>query len=150
MPIFLFLCCNFAYTCLYDAGGELSSANQSEMLMMEVFPELEESSNIIFNTPSKKALKRFVSVNALPPRLGKSHWAHSILKDTISRNVREVAVSSLQGVKVSSKQRRAAVDRYIEVRQDGLETPKSRANVRKQLRRDLIYTLLNDRSWEGK
>ena len=116
--------------------------------MVEVFPELEESSNIIFNSPSKKALKRFNSVNPFPPRLGKSHWAHSILKDTISRNVREVAISSLQGMKAPNKKPKTGVDRYIEVRQEGLGTSWSRANVRKQVRRDLIYTLLSNRSWD--
>jgi hypothetical protein len=115
------------------------------MLMMEVFPELEESSNIIFNVPSKKALKRFNSVNPFPPRLGKSHWAHSILKDTMSRNVREVAVSSLQGVRVRSEKPKSSIDRYIELRQEGLQTNRARANTRRQVRRDLIHTLLSDR-----
>lgn len=118
---------------------------------MEVFPELEESSNIIFKTPSKKALKRFASVNPCPPRLGRSHWAHSILKDTISRNIREVAVSSIQGMKSSPvNQKKTGVDRYFELRQIGLETDKTKAAVRKQVRRDLIHALMSDRNWQGK
>lgn len=112
---------------------------------MHVFPELEEASNIIFNPPSKKTLKRFRNVNPTPPRLGRSHWAHSILKDEISLNVREVAVNALQGMKSRGSSRLEA------------ENPDQRRSatlnallLSKAVRRDIIEELLGNRRWKGK
>lgn len=137
-------------------GMDQSRANQSEMLMVHIFPELEEASNIIFNPPSKKTLKRFRTVNPSPPRLGKSHWSHSILKDQISRNVREVAINSLQGAHLPSnllRLEKSAVELYME-RQCDLRNESESQYKRKRLlikiRRELIDSLLLNRTWEGK
>ena len=109
--------------------------------MTQVFPELEEASNIIFNPPSKKTLKRFRNVNPTPPRLGRSHWAHSILKDQISLNVREVAINALQGSMPRGELIRDAKRRTLDyhlLRSGDLA------------RRDMIADLLTNRTWEGK
>jgi len=116
---------------------------------MHVFPELEEASNIIFNPPAKKTLKRFRNVNPLPPRLGKSHWAHSILKSQISRNVREVAVNALQRHTVLSQPKmKSSVDLYLDRHCATMKAPNRHA--RKALRRELIENLLLIRTWVGK
>ena len=135
---------------------EQARADQSEMLMVKIFPELEEASNIIFNPPSKKTLKRFRNVNPSPPRLGKSHWAHSILKDQISRNVREVAINALQGANFplsSIPQQTSAAELYME-RQCALrhisESQYQRKRLLVKIRRELIETLLLGRTWEGR
>jgi hypothetical protein len=132
------------------------------MLMMQVFPELEEASNIIFNLPSKKVLKRFRNVNPTPPRLGKSLWAHSILKDQISRNVREVAVNALQGAKLSAVKTQkkivepsrftqsAAESRYMSRRRASMMVAVGPASVKDVERRLIDELLANRRNWEGK
>jgi hypothetical protein len=129
--------------------------------MMKVFPELEESSNIIFNLPSKKVLKRFRSVNPTPPRLGKSLWAHSILKDQISRNVREVAVNALQGTKLSAVKapkkivaplrftKSATEARYLSRRRVSMMVAVGPASLKDVERRLIDELLANRRNWDG-
>ena len=144
------------------SGKKQTHANQSEMLMMQVFPELEEASNIVFNLPSKKILKRFRHVNPIPPRLGKSNWTHSILKDQISRNVREVAVSALQGAKLPAVKAAKIINgpsrftksaneaRYISRRRASMIVNVGPASV-KDVERRLIDDLLSNRhNWDGK
>lgn len=151
----------FLYLSRYQSGKKQTHANQSEMLMMEVFPELEEASNVIFNLPSKKILKRFRHVNPVPPRLGKSLWAHSILKDQVSRNVREVAVSALQGAKVPAVKAAKAIDgpkrftksateaRYISRRRASMIVSVGPASVKDVERRLIDDLLANRHNWEG-
>ncbi|CAB9508037.1 DENN domain-containing protein 5B [Seminavis robusta] len=144
---------------------ERTQANQSETLMMQVFPELEEASNVIFNPPPKKVLKRFRNVNPTPPRLGKAHWAHSILRDQISRNVREVAINALQGVGQPSEKtnegtlgrgmdllrysKAATEERYISRRRASMAVSVGPSSV-KDVQTYLIGDLLTSRTWEGK
>ena len=121
--------------------------------MVHVFPELEEASNIIFNPPTKKTLKRFRNVNPSPPRLGKSHWAHSILKNQISRNVREVAINSLQGAHLPSSllcRGKSAVEVYMERQSVLRKDSKEKKFSWMEIRRELIDSLLVNRTWEGK
>lgn len=139
---------------IFYVGADPARADQSELLMVHVFPELEESSNIIFNPPSKKTLKRFRNVNAYPARLGKYHWAHAILKDQISRNVREVAINALRSVHIPltrSSHDKAGLDVYMERQLALLKQPHQKKKYTyNQIRRELIRGLLENRSWEGK
>ena len=117
---------------------------------MQVFPELEEASNIIFQPPTKKTLKKFRNnVNPTPPRLAKSHWANSILKDQISRNLREVAVSALKGMKprkVNSEVSKRTGNSYQSLgKRHGVSSTYSH-----EVQRDVINDLLVNRTWEGK
>jgi hypothetical protein len=130
-------------------GSEHAYANQSARFMMQVFPELEEASNIVFSPPSKKTLKRFRNVNPDPPRLGRSHWAHTILRDQISLNVREVAVSALQGMRaVGQETSKDSRESYVVAKQRGF-TVKSLLSD-KVARREIIDDLLEQRIWVGK
>lgn len=75
-------------------------ASQSGELIQELFPELCESTDIIFVPPSRKALRRFPSSKSIQPPLDRSMWAHRILDDRIRRNVSEIADISLRIVPI--------------------------------------------------
>ena len=73
-------------------------SDRSAEVMLKLFPELRDSTDLFFTTPSKKALRRFPSPNPIPPPLDQSMWAHRILEDRIRRDVSEVADSALRRV----------------------------------------------------
>jgi hypothetical protein len=79
-------------------GSVYDEADQSAELMLEIFPELDESTDLFFTVPSKKALRRFPALNPLPPRLDPSMRAHRILDDRIRWAVTEAADAALQKV----------------------------------------------------
>lgn len=72
--------------------------DRSAEVMLQLFPELRESTDMFFMLPSKKALRRFPSSNTIPSLLERSMWAHRILDDRIRRGVCEVADCSLRRV----------------------------------------------------
>jgi len=59
--------------------------------MLELFPELKDSTNIFFIEPTKKGLRRFRSSELLPGPLEEAMWAHTLLDTRIRQNVKEVA-----------------------------------------------------------
>lgn len=66
--------------------------------MSEIFPELLESTDVYFVTPSKKALRRFPTSDPIPPPLDRTMQAHRFLDDRIHRDVAEVADFALRKV----------------------------------------------------
>ena len=66
--------------------------------MSEIFPELLESTDVYFVTPSKKALRRFPTPDPIPPPLDRTMHAHRFLDDRIHRAVAEVAGFALRKV----------------------------------------------------
>ena len=60
--------------------------------MLQLFPELESSPNIIFRNPSSKARRRFSKAREVSsPPIDKSLWDAISLEGTIKRHVQEVA-----------------------------------------------------------
>jgi hypothetical protein len=59
--------------------------------MLELFPELLDSPEFFFAQPSKKALRRFPSVEPMPRQLSIAMRADRVLDDRIRSNVAEVA-----------------------------------------------------------
>lgn len=72
-------------------GMQYSQASDSVALMLELFPELADSTNLIYREPSKKGIRRLKSSSTLPGALEPSERAHTMLQDRIHRNVRLVA-----------------------------------------------------------
>jgi hypothetical protein len=66
--------------------------------MLDIFPELKDSTNIIFLEPSKKGLKRFRHSGNVPEPLESPMFAHLSLSSRIHQHVREVADLSLRKV----------------------------------------------------
>jgi hypothetical protein len=60
--------------------------------MLEIFPELKESTNIFFMAPSKKSLRRFPSTLS-PVPLSREMWSHNFYKERVRQGVHEVAAS---------------------------------------------------------
>ena len=101
-------------------------ADQSASFMFEVFPELKDSTNILFVKPSQKGLRRFRPQDTLPGPLDRAMWAHTLLDDRIRRNLKEVALAGL--VRIPSltaklgaldKKRETRVDRRIGLTRNG-------------------------------
>jgi hypothetical protein len=63
--------------------------------MLELFPELRDSTNIVFIRPSQKGMRRFRSQDPIPDPLDRAMWAHTLLDERIRRNLKEVAVAGL-------------------------------------------------------
>jgi hypothetical protein len=63
--------------------------------MLELFPELRDSTNIVFIRPSQKGLRRFRSQDRIPDPLDRAMWAHTLLDERIRRNLKEVASAGL-------------------------------------------------------
>jgi hypothetical protein len=63
--------------------------------MLELFPELRDSTNIVFIRPSQKGLRRFRSQDRIPDPLDRAMWAHTLLDERIRRNLKEVALAGL-------------------------------------------------------
>jgi hypothetical protein len=63
--------------------------------MLELFPELRDSTNIVFIRPSQKGLRRFRSQDHIPDPLDRAMWAHTLLDERIRRNLKEVASAGL-------------------------------------------------------
>jgi hypothetical protein len=63
--------------------------------MLELFPELRDSTNIVFIRPSQKGLRRFRSQDRTPDPLDQAMWAHTLLDERIRRNLKEVASAGL-------------------------------------------------------
>jgi hypothetical protein len=63
--------------------------------MLELFPELCDSTNIVFIRPSQKGLRRFRSQDRIPDPLDRAMWAHTLLDERIRRNLKEVASAGL-------------------------------------------------------
>lgn len=81
------------------AGKVFDQAGDSTTLVLELFPELKESSNIHFRDPSKKGIRRLKHNSIiLPGPLEPDECAHNVLQDRIRRNVVEVADLSLRRV----------------------------------------------------
>lgn len=66
--------------------------------MFDIFPELHNSSEIIFLSPSKKAIRRFPTCDPAPKPLRSTFWAQKILDDRIRVYVAEIADLSLRVV----------------------------------------------------
>jgi hypothetical protein len=76
-------------------GDKFETANESMTFMLTLFPELQESTNIIFREPSKKGQRRFRALHHAAPPLPREQWAHIVLDERIRRNMREVASHAL-------------------------------------------------------
>jgi hypothetical protein len=63
--------------------------------MIELFPELRDSTNIVFIRPSQKGLRRFRSQDRTPDPLDRAMWAHTLFDERIRRNLKEVASAGL-------------------------------------------------------
>jgi hypothetical protein len=63
--------------------------------MLELFPELRNSTNIVFIRPSQKGLRRFRSQDRIPDPLDRAMWAHTLFDERIRRNLKEVASAGL-------------------------------------------------------
>jgi hypothetical protein len=63
--------------------------------MLELFPELRDSTNMVFIRPSQKGLRRFKSQDRIPDPLDRAMWAHTLLDERIRRNLKEVAYAGL-------------------------------------------------------
>jgi hypothetical protein len=66
--------------------------------MLELFPELRHTTNIVFTEASKKSNRRFRRNNFSPEQLDRPMWAHAFLTDRVHEHVREVADVSLRKV----------------------------------------------------
>lgn len=86
--------------------------------MVELFPELEVSTNILYRELSSKVKRRFTKAIAVPKPLERDMWAHEFLSNRIRANIREVADVSIRIVpkvmarleKVGSRDRAAEVE----------------------------------------
>lgn len=95
--------------CTYSSAGRISSTlscpshvacvgvkpeliEASITCMLQVFNELANSSDIVFQKASKKASRRLSmkSTNTVPDPLPPSMWAHTRLRDRIHKNYKEV------------------------------------------------------------
>jgi hypothetical protein len=97
------------------AGSKYDEADHSCELMLEIFPELTNSPDIYYVTPSKKALRRFPCTDAslqrpFPDTIQQP--AHRILSDQIHRIVVEIADIGLR--KISA--RAIALNRRLNLR----------------------------------
>lgn len=98
-PFFLFALVNKANRSslqLINKGTTYDEADQSAKLILEMFPELNDSTDLFFLMPSKKAFRRFPASQPLPRPLDRSMRAHRILHDRISRATVEVADIALR------------------------------------------------------
>jgi hypothetical protein len=77
-------------------GTTYEEADHSVELMLEIFPELHDSTDLFFIMPAKKAIRRFPTSQPLPRPLHRSMHAHRILDDRIRRAIVEVADVALQ------------------------------------------------------
>jgi hypothetical protein len=83
------------------AGSKYEEADHSCELMLEIFPELTNSPDIYYVTPSKKALRRFPCMDAslqrpFPDTIQQP--AHRMLSDQIHRIVVEIADIGLRKI----------------------------------------------------
>jgi hypothetical protein len=60
--------------------------------MLEIFPELKETANILFMVPSKKSLRRFPSTIS-PVPLERDMWSHNFYSERVRQDVHEVAAA---------------------------------------------------------
>jgi hypothetical protein len=100
--------CAFA-TCshvFFDVKGQnYETADTSAEVMVQLFPELRFSTDIVFMEPSKKAVRRIQSEDPMPGPLDRDMWAHERLNDLIRGNVAEVAGLGLRRVPMLTSQR---------------------------------------------
>lgn len=66
--------------------------------MLELFPELRHTTNIIFSESAKKGSRLFRRNQNLPKQLEESMWAHTFLSSRIHNHVYEVADLTLRVV----------------------------------------------------
>ena len=89
---------------LIDAlWNDVESADQSAVVMLQLFPELKDSTTIIYREPSKKGIRRFHS-SEIPEALDKSMMAHNILETLIQKAIFEVASYALTEIPALSIQ----------------------------------------------
>ena len=79
-------------------GTKYELADDSTATMLELFPELQYTTNIVFSEVSKKGTRLFRRIQHSPEQLDKSMWAHEFLSDRIHGHVREVADVALRAV----------------------------------------------------
>jgi hypothetical protein len=71
-------------------------ADESRIVIMQLFPELKQSSDICFvELPKKGVARRFRAAEAAPEPLDSSLCAHTLLEDRIRHHVAEVASSCM-------------------------------------------------------
>jgi hypothetical protein len=86
-------------------GQNYETADISAEVMVQLFPELRFSTDIVFMEPSKKAARRIQSADPMPDPLDRDMWAHERLNDLIRGNVAEVAGLGLRRLPMLTSQR---------------------------------------------
>jgi hypothetical protein len=138
-----------SHSTLKLAGSDHSLADESSKLMMELFPELKDFSDMHFREPCKKTKGRFklsgFRPNPLEPRLR----AHVVFRERIQRDVRAVADASLRSVPelllrlvpLTEKQRadRRDCNRQLYLRMNAFKT-QDPSELRVSIMRDFLYS----------
>jgi hypothetical protein len=84
--------------CILLAGSDHTLADESSKLMMELFPELKDLSDMHFREPCKKTRGRFKAFGFRPNPLEPRMRAHEVFRERVQRGVRSVADASLRSV----------------------------------------------------